>query len=74
MPQRLWWWKKRLSASVQASITAPAFLPVTLRAPEREVAAAVITLSEQVRVELRSLDGASAAWVAQLVRALGEAS
>ena len=79
VPQRLAWWKKRLAAVKPAASTReaparPAFIPVTVCATASEPAEAVVVLDGGVRVELRSLDGASAAWVASLVRSLGSVS
>jgi hypothetical protein len=83
--QRLAWWMKRLghagrtqSMATGSRATIPAFVPVTVRAAsvaiEREPMAAVIDFGAAMRVELRTLDGASAEWVAMLARALGVAS
>jgi hypothetical protein len=77
VPQRLAWWKKRLgeplpSAGVNEAQGA-SFVPVLLRAVEPEAPAAV-ELSGGVRVELRTLDRTSAAWVALLSQAVGGAS
>ena len=81
VPQRLSWWQKRLGgkrrrriADGAASATAPAFLPVTVRPVEREPIVAMVEIADGLRVELRVLDGASAAWVASLVKALRVAS
>jgi hypothetical protein len=80
LPQRLWWWQKRLAGtrgrvSDRAAIaTAPAFLPVTVRSVEAEPILARVETADGLRVELRVLDSASAAWVASLVKALGAAS
>jgi hypothetical protein len=80
-PQRLCWWQKRLggqqrrrSAAGAAIATAPAFLPVTMRLVEREPISAMVEIADRLRVELRMLDGGSAAWVAALVKALRDAS
>ena len=81
VPQRLWWWQKRLGgkrrprgAGSAAIATVPAFLPVTVRAVEPESILATVETADGLRVELRVLDGASASWVASLVKALGAAS
>lgn len=79
--QRLRWWQKRLAgrprrpiADRAAIATAPAFLPVTVGAIEQEANLATVEIADGLRVELRALDGASAAWVASLVKALGAAT
>lgn len=81
VPQRLWWWLKRLAGKRRRRVgdnatlaTGPAFLPVTVRPVEPEPVLATVETAGGLRVEVRALDGASAAWVAQLVRALGAAS
>ena len=73
-PQRLSWWRKRLAHTTHATVAPPTFIPVTVRVPDREPVAAVLELGGSIRVELRALDAASAAWVAALARALGAAS
>src|SRR5579859_1809012 len=81
VPQRLWWWKKRLGPPAPSSrgpaMSSPlsaAFLPVTVRVAEPEVCPASLELGGGVRVELRKLDATSAGWVACLVQALGGVS
>ena len=80
-PQRLTWWRKRLAHTARvedAPMVAPAFLPVTVRvasaAAELAPIVAAIQFGDAMRVELRTLDSASACWVAALSRALGGAS
>jgi hypothetical protein len=77
VPQRLAWWKKRLGGPLPSAGVNDArgatFVPVLLRAVEPEAPAAV-ELSGGVRVELRTLDRTSAAWVALLSQAVGGAS
>ena len=80
--QRLSWWRKRLgwapTARGGASVgTIAPWVPVTVAGDAQTgatSAAATIELGHAIRVELRSLDRASAAWVATLARALGAAS
>ena len=81
VPQRLRWWQKRLGgkrrrpvADRAAIATAPAFLPVTVRAVVSEPVLATVETTDGLRVEVRVLDGASAVWIASLVKALGAAS
>jgi len=45
-----------------------------VRAAEREAGAAALEVGGGLRLELRRLDDASAAWVALVARALGAAS
>lgn len=80
VPQRLWWWQKRLAGkrrrrgADKARAVAPAFVPVTVRPGGPEAVLATVEIGNGVRVELRVLDGASAAWVVSLVKSLGSAS
>ena len=85
VPQRLHWWRDRLgrrnamvhAGSVAAQVEGPAFLPVTVRSPAGGTAggAAVVFVStEGLRIEVRELDTASAAWVGAVVSSLREAS
>jgi hypothetical protein len=81
VPQRLAWWRKRLLgdgrrpvAGAAAVEAAPEFLPVVVRPVGPGPVAATVEIAGSVRVELRALDSASAAWVASLVKALGAAT
>lgn len=81
VPQRLWWWQKRLGGKrrprvADSAAIAPvlAFLPVTVRPVEPESILATVETVDGLRVELRVLDDATASWVALLVKALGAAS
>ena len=84
--KRVYWWREQLGgtpADASASemhaepSTAPAFLPVVARpapaalSPGRSVPVTVCT-RDGLRVEVAALDAASVAWVASLVRSLGE--
>lgn len=78
VPQRLWWWQKRLAGrrpsppiGDQGKDRAPSFLPVILREVAPETVPAAVELCGGVRVELRSLDRTSALWVALVAQALG---
>lgn len=80
VPQRLWWWQKRLGEQAppdrtpsgpQTQTLTATFLPVTVRAAELPAAPATMALGGGVRVELRTLDQTSALWVAQVLAALG---
>jgi transposase-like protein len=78
VPQRLWWWQKRLglkeapaSPAGRAGTLAATFLPVTVRAEEPPPPAAALQLGAGVRVELRTIDSTSATWVAKVLQALG---
>jgi hypothetical protein len=79
-PQRLAWWRKRLGGVHRpvARPAAPAFAPVTVgvacAAAERAPIAAAIDFGDSMHVELRTLDDASAQWVATVARALGGAA
>lgn len=77
--QRLFWWRKRLArraARKAAATKAPSFVPVAVRTadPIALSASIVVTVgSGGVRIEVRDLDDATAAWVATMVGALSEA-
>lgn len=77
IPQRLFWWRRRLTRATSDELSA-AFVPVTVR-PAVAVtstprsAPIVVTLNERVRVDVRDMDAATAAWVASLLLNLGEA-
>ena len=80
VPQRLRWWQKRLGgkrrsvADGAALAPVPAFLPVAVRPEEAQPVLAAVETADGLRVELRTLDGASAVWIASLVKALGAGS
>jgi hypothetical protein len=61
VPQRLWWWRSRLSG------TASGFVPVEVRGTD---AAVVVTTERGIRIEVAAADAASAEWVAMLVARL----
>jgi hypothetical protein len=60
VPQRLWWWRSRLST------TRSSFVPVEVRGAE----AAVVVTTEGIRIDVAVADGASAEWVATLIERL----
>lgn len=75
IPQRLFWWRKRLGPAL-SSEAKPTFVPVTVR-PALETSMAVgvpivLTVGDGIRVEVRELDVRTAAWVAALAGQLGE--
>lgn len=79
-PQRLWWWKKRVGAPgrpggghQRPNALLATFIPVTVKAAEPPVCSASLELGGGVRLDLHTLDGNSAQWVARMVRALGDA-
>jgi hypothetical protein len=61
VPQRLWWWRSRLS------LTTSSFVPVEVRGAE---AAVVVTTEQGIRIEVAGADAASAEWVAMLIARL----
>lgn len=77
IPQRLFWWRKRLSRATSGEPSV-AFVPVTVR-PATDVTSAartapvVLTLGDRVRVDVRDMDATTAAWVAALLFHMGEA-
>jgi hypothetical protein len=84
--KRVYWWRDQLGVApgeVSAievrheSPTAPAFLPVVVRAAPAQPPGGVsvpvtVCIRDGLRVEVAALDAASAAWVATLVRSLEE--
>ena len=79
VPQRLLWWRQRLAASQEQSSTQTnaeltRFVPVTVavREARREAteSAVVVTVGDEIRIEVREVDASTAAWVAQLVSTL----
>jgi hypothetical protein len=79
VPQRLLWWRQRLAASQEPSSTQTnaeltRFVPVTVavREARREAteSAVVVTVGDEIRIEVREVDASTAAWVAQLVSTL----
>src|SRR5579872_4588328 len=79
VPQRLWWWQKRLARHkpVQSPAAPPlalsAFIPVTVPPPSSPAVAATLHLGDTLRIDLPTLDLTSAVWVARLAQALGGA-
>jgi hypothetical protein len=61
VPQRLWWWRSRLSS------TTSSFVPVEVTKAE---AAIVVTIERGLRIEVAVADAGSAEWVAMLVERL----
>ena len=79
VPRRLYWWRDRLAGSDAAkatNATSPreleALVPMTVRWPQS--AAAAVVIAGAARIEIAALDATSAAWVASLVRSLGEST
>ena len=64
MSQRILWWRARLAEEDVSS-----FLPVAVRS---EPMSAVVVTEGTTRIEIGTIDSASAAWVATLVCALRE--
>ena len=75
--QRLYWWRRRLGrASHQlAQASSTAFIPVRVRggsAVADDVAGVVVSLDD-VRIEVREVDAATAGWVSMVVASLTQA-
>jgi hypothetical protein len=84
--KRVYWWREQLGSvpAKESALevrdeppTAPVFLPVVLHpapaAPPPGASAPVtVCARDGLRIEVALLDAASAAWVATLVRSLGE--
>jgi transposase-like protein len=62
VPQRLFWWRKRLAGAAQS------FVPVDVTGSGR---AAVVVTERGARIEVSAVDSASAEWVTTVVNALG---
>ena len=71
VPQRLWWWRKRLRELPPEAPKALTFVPATVIDPELATRVAVIRLPHGVVIELA---GASPSWVAALARELSRSS
>ena len=63
VPQRLYWWRSRLACDP------PSFVELEVHPP---AASPVVVIEGTTRIEIGSIDSASAAWVATLVCALRE--
>lgn len=79
VPERLFWWRRRLGARTRPEVTAvaaPAFVPLVVRPAVGESAqggsraTAAVLVCGAVRVEVKELSAASAAWAATLLRSL----
>jgi hypothetical protein len=71
VPQRLWWWRKRLREQAPETQTALTFVPATVIGAASAACVAVIRLPHGVVIELAS---ASPSWVAALARELSRSS
>ncbi len=82
-PQRVYWWKERLGRGgdtarpALGAASTTTFVPLTVRAEEAAPlglpgAAVTVVVSSELRIEVAELDATSAAWVATLVKSLGE--
>jgi len=80
--KRVYWWRERLGAAPEAlggvevgGELAP-LVPVVVRVPTEQPPGmsvpVAVSLRGGVRVEVATLDAVSSAWVASLVRSLGE--
>ena len=77
-PQRLFYWRRRLCSvtSARPASSAGSLVPVVVRAAEpitietRGEAALIVSTRGELRIEVRDVDTATAAWVASLVGAL----
>lgn len=68
---RVYWWRKRLSVTTDKACTPTAtFLPMVVREAPLASHGATVWTRDGHRVEVSSLDGASAVWVAMVVRSL----
>jgi hypothetical protein len=82
--RRVYWWRERLgitrptAGESETPVAGPAFLPVVVRAApatsKGAVAPVTVCTRGGVRVEVATLDGVSALWIATLVRSLEEVS
>jgi hypothetical protein len=62
VPQRLWWWRSRLTSS-------PSFVPVEISEGSSS-APVIVTTGEGVRIEVSATSAETAAWVSAVVRGL----
>jgi transposase-like protein len=72
IPQRLFWWRRRIGARGVATAVAPKksrLVPMTVRgaAPLTGSAPVVVTTPTGVRIEVNEVDSATAAWVMALL-------
>lgn len=65
VPQRLFWWRKRLAADGTPITARSTLVPMTVRAGVVAPASApmVVTTTTGVRIEVNDVDAATAAWV-----------
>ncbi|HEU4726672.1 MAG TPA: hypothetical protein VFT22_02250 [Kofleriaceae bacterium] len=71
VPQRLWWWRKRLRGQLPETPKALTFVPATVIGAEQVTRGAVIRLPSGIAIEL---DGASPSWIAALARELARSA
>jgi len=76
LPQRVYWWVRRLRRSAGQDAPAPesaplTFVPVALRALSASTPSGVtVVLGPDSRIEVGELDAQSASWVATVLRSL----
>lgn len=73
--QRLYWWRERLEAkdAPRGSVSTLTFVPMTVRSEPpgpSSSRALVVTLSDDVCIEVLEVDARTAAWVSTLVRSM----
>jgi len=74
VPQRIWWWRKRLRRLAPSRPEVATFLPLVVRAAPRSETgepAAVLQVGA-ARLGVRELTPESAAWIAAVIRGLQE--
>jgi hypothetical protein len=71
VPQRLFWWRKRLAGATSGPM--PAFVPVVTTpdaGPTSDIAL-VVTTKGGTRIEVRDVDASTAAWVVSVLERTG---
>lgn len=69
VPQRLFWWRRRVSHVAQDT---PAFVPVVaMEARAASENALVVTTANGMRIEVREVDASTAAWVVSVIGGIG---
>ena len=65
VPQRLFWWRRRLDETRAQMGAKPALVPVSVRGTPVSVGSApvVVTTATGVRIEVNDIDATTAAWI-----------
>lgn len=76
VPQRLFWWRRRLAKSGTPIPARSTLVPMTVRAAAASAISApvVVTTTTGLRIEVNDIDAATAAWVRAVLGAGGDRS